>query len=166
MPKKLTVNEMVGDYVRLEPLSVAHASDLAVAGNEDRSTYGFTNVGKNYDDVLADIEGLLADHERGDVVPFAQVAVSTGRAIGQTRYLTIRRKLGHDVPFAVEIGGTWLASSVQRTGINTEAKLLLLTYAFDVWGVGRVDLKTDARNERSRAAIARIGATYEGVLRH
>jgi RimJ/RimL family protein N-acetyltransferase len=65
----------------------------------------------------------------------------------------------------VEIGGTWLSSSAQRTAMNTEAKLLLLTHAFEQWGVGRVDLKTDARNERSRNAMARIGGTFEGVLR-
>jgi RimJ/RimL family protein N-acetyltransferase len=69
------------------------------------------------------------------------------------------------VPYAVEIGGTWLAASAQGTGINVDAKLLLLTHAFEHWQVGRVDLKTDARNERSRNAIARIGATFEGVLR-
>lgn len=69
------------------------------------------------------------------------------------------------MPFAVEVGGTWLAASAQRTAVNTEAKLLLLAHAFDTWGVVRVDLKTDARNERSRAAIERLGARFEGVLR-
>ena len=80
--------------------------------------------------------------------------------------MTIRRLEESSSPYAVEIGGTWLAGSTQRTGINTNAKLLLLDYAFTTLGVGRVDLKTDARNERSRAAISRIGATFEGVLRH
>jgi RimJ/RimL family protein N-acetyltransferase len=89
----------------------------------------------------------------------------TGRTVGATRYLTIRFRPGERTPFAVEIGGTWLAASAQRTAINSEAKLLLMSYAFDEWGVARVDLKTDARNERSRAAMARIGATFEGVLR-
>jgi RimJ/RimL family protein N-acetyltransferase len=83
-----------------------------------------------------------------------------------TRFLTIRSLPRHSVPFAVEIGGTWLAASAQRTRINTESKLLLLRHAFDTWEVARVDLKTDSRNERSRAAIARIGASFEGVLRH
>jgi RimJ/RimL family protein N-acetyltransferase len=89
----------------------------------------------------------------------------TGRAVGATRYLTIRCRPGEKTPFAVEIGGTWLAASAQRTNINSEAKFLLMTYAFEEWGVARVDLKTDARNERARAAMARIGATFEGVLR-
>jgi RimJ/RimL family protein N-acetyltransferase len=80
--------------------------------------------------------------------------------------MTIRRLDESSSPYAVEIGGTWLAGSTQRTGINTNAKLLLLDYAFTTFGVGRVDLKTDARNERSRAAISRIGASFEGVLRH
>ena len=80
--------------------------------------------------------------------------------------MTIRSTGAAVTPYAVEIGGTWLAKSAQRSGVNTEAKLLLLDYAFTTWRVGRVDLKTDARNERSRNAIARIGATFEGVLRH
>ncbi len=73
---------------------------------------------------------------------------------------------GRDVPDEVEVGGTWLAASVQRTPLNTEAKLLLLGHAFEMWGVHRVALATDARNERSRAAIERIGARFEGVLRN
>jgi RimJ/RimL family protein N-acetyltransferase len=80
--------------------------------------------------------------------------------------MTIRSLRPFATPYAVEIGGTWLATSAQRSGINTEAKLLLLDYAFETWHVGRVDLKTDARNDRSRNAILRIGASFEGVLRH
>jgi RimJ/RimL family protein N-acetyltransferase len=79
--------------------------------------------------------------------------------------MTLRRREEDDRPFAAEIGGTWLGAQFQRTGINSEAKLLLLGYAFEVWNVARVDLKSDARNERSRAAILRLGATFEGVLR-
>ena len=78
----------------------------------------------------------------------------------------MRSRSTADPPYAVEIGGTWLAASAQRTGINIEAKLLLLTHAFDTWSVGRVDFKTDARNERSRGAIAALGATFEGILRN
>jgi RimJ/RimL family protein N-acetyltransferase len=159
------VPELVGEVVRLEPLSRGHADDLLVAANEDRSTYGFTVVPSSLDVMLSYIDALLSDFERGVVVPFAQVSVATGRAIGATRYLTFRYRPGQETPFAVEIGGTWLSASAQRTAINSEAKLLLMTYAFDEWGVSRVDLKTDARNERSRAAMSRIGATFEGVLR-
>lgn len=161
----LRVSELVGDVVRLEPLSRGHVSDLVVAANEDRSTYAYTVVPGEESSMLVYIDGLLDDFERGEVVPFAQVSVITGRAIGATRYLTIRRRTSAELPFAVEVGGTWLAASAQRTSINTEAKFLLLSHAFDVWGVKRVDLKTDARNERSRNAMARIGAHFEGVLR-
>ena len=161
----LTVSELVGEMVRLEPLSTAHVDDLVVAATEDRSTYRFTVVPSSRAAMLAYVEELLADFDRGEVIPFAQVSVPTGRAVGATRFLTIRRRRGERNPFAVEIGGTWLAATAQRTAINSEAKLLLMTHAFEEWSVGRVDLKTDARNERSRVAMTRIGATFEGVLR-
>lgn len=99
-------------------------------------------------------------------MPFAQVRVSDDRAVGCTRYMGLRYRSGASSPCGIEIGGTWLAASAQRTGINAEAKLLLLTHAFDVLQVGRVELVTDARNERSRAAILAIGAVFEGVLRN
>jgi RimJ/RimL family protein N-acetyltransferase len=86
--------------------------------------------------------------------------------VGATRFLWLRHYFDRPEPDAAEIGGTWLAASAQRTGINTEAKLLMLTHAFEVWGVQRVDLKTDARNERSRAAIERIGARLDGIVRN
>jgi RimJ/RimL family protein N-acetyltransferase len=161
----LSVPELVGEVVRLEPLSRGHAEDLLVAASADRSTYGYTVVPSSIDAMLTYIDALLSDFERGQIVPFAQVSVATGRAVGATRYLTIRYRPGQEAPFAVEIGGTWLGASAQRTAINSEAKFLLMTYAFDEWGVSRVDLKTDARNERSRRAMSRIGATFEGVLR-
>jgi len=163
--KALKVSELVGDVVRLEPLSRGHVDDLVVAANEDRSTYAYTVVPSDDASMRTYVDGLLADFERGDVVPFAQLSAITGRAVGATRYLTIRRRSAELLPFAVEIGGTWLAASAQRTKINSEAKYLLLSHAFDVWDVKRVDLKTDARNERSRKAMARIGASFEGVLR-
>jgi RimJ/RimL family protein N-acetyltransferase len=165
MTEVLRVPELVGEVVRLEPLTPGHVDDLMIAAIEDRSTYGFTLVPSNREAMLVYIEGLVNDFERGLVTPFAQVSVATGRAVGATRYLTFRFRPGKATPFAVEIGGTWLAASAQRTAINSEAKLLLMSYAFEEWGVVRVDLKTDARNERSRTAMARIGATLEGVLR-
>jgi RimJ/RimL family protein N-acetyltransferase len=93
------------------------------------------------------------------------VDVQSQRVVGATRFMTIRTRENESTPYAVEVGGTWLTGSAQRTAINSEAKLLLFTYAFDTWNVGRVDLKGDARNTRSRNAMARIGATFEGVLR-
>jgi RimJ/RimL family protein N-acetyltransferase len=159
------VPELVGDVVRLEPLSRGHVGELVVAANVDRATYTYTVVPSDESSMLAYVDGLLADFDRGEVVPFAQISVITGRAVGATRYLTIRRRSAEDLPYAVEIGGTWLAASAQRTAINSEAKFLLLSHAFDVWHAKRVDLKTDARNDRSRNAMARIGASFEGVLR-
>lgn len=111
------------------------------------------------------VEDLLSGRESGLTVPSAQVDAASDLAVGVTRFLTLRYRSGRGLPFAVEIGGTWLAASAQRTAINTEAKFLLLRHAFETWGVARVDLKSDARNEQSRAAIHRIGATFEGVLR-
>jgi RimJ/RimL family protein N-acetyltransferase len=122
-------------------------------------------VPHGHDDTVAYVRSTLDQHAAGETVPFAQVRVSDDRAVGVTRFLTFRFGATRSEPCAVEIGGTWLGPAAQGTGINAEAKLLLLTHAFEEWHVGRVDLKTDARNERSRAAIAAIGATFEGVLR-
>ena len=101
----------------------------------------------------------------GELIPFAQVRVADGRAVGSTSCHNMRFLPREPDPFAVEIGWTWLGASAQRTGINTEAKLLLMGHAFETWCVARVVLKTDARNERSRSAIEGLGARFEGVLR-
>lgn len=98
-------------------------------------------------------------------MPFAQIRQRDGRAVGCTAYWDPRFWPGRSELCAIEIGWTWLAASAQRTGINAEAKLLLLQHAFETLGVVRVDLKTDARNERSRRAIEGLGAQFEGVLR-
>jgi N-acetyltransferase len=157
---------LTGPCVRLEPLGREHAESLVNAANEDRASYYFTSVLETVDEAKEFIETMLSMWRAGEVVPFVQVDVARERVVGVTRFMTIRRLEVSSSPYAVEIGGTWLAGSTQRTGINTNAKLLLLDYAFTTLGVGRVDLKTDARNDRSRAAISRIGATFEGVLRH
>jgi RimJ/RimL family protein N-acetyltransferase len=165
MSDGLRVKELVGEYVRLEPLSTKHVDELVSAATENQAAYGWTVVPSTRETMLEYVDGLLTDQQRGEVIAFAQISVATGRAVGATRFLHIRRRPGAMLPFAVEIGGTWLSGSAQRTAINSEAKLLLMTYAFEEWSVVRVDLKTDARNERSRNAMARIGATFEGVLR-
>ena len=162
MTGALHVPALEGRLVRLEPLGDVHIDGLAAALH-DRSTFAFTSVPRDRDDLVSQVDAL---HAAGDAVPFAQVRVSDGAAVGMTRYLTLRRLPDSDALYAVEIGGTWLAESAQRTGINVEAKLLLLGYAFDEWGVGRVDFKTDARNDRSRRALLGLGATFEGVLRN
>lgn len=154
-----------GALVRLEPLSAHHIADLAVAAEEDRGPYGFTHVPR-----ASEAEAYLSAHiERakdGKLTPLAQVRLSDGRAVGCTAYWDPRFWPGRSQLCAIEIGWTWLAASALRTGINVEAKLLLLQHAFETMGVVRVDLKTDARNERSRRAIEGLGARFEGVLRH
>jgi RimJ/RimL family protein N-acetyltransferase len=158
------VPALAGSLVRLEPLTGEHVADLAAATDTDRSSYRWTDVPSG-DRIAGYVAGLLAERDEGVTVPLAQVAVATGRAVGVTRYLNLRGRPGAGAPYAVEVGGTWLSAAAQRTGINTEAKLLLFAYAFEVWSVGRLDLKTDVRNDRSRQAIERVGGRFEGVLR-
>jgi len=145
-------------------MSESHVAGLACAGAEDRATYGYTGVPEGPDATAAYVADQLAAATRGEIVPFAQVAVD-GTVVGATRYLDLRWLPRGPLPYAVEIGGTWLAASAQRNGLNVEAKLLLLRHAFEALGVQRVDFRTDARNDRSRAAIAALGAEFEGVLR-
>lgn len=154
-----------GTLVRLEPLGPHHAADLAVAAEEDRGTYAFTWVPRA-DEVGAYIDAQLARAATGRLAPYAQVSLVTGRAVGATSYWEPRSWLTDDALDAIEVGFTWLARSAQGTGVNAEAKLLLFRHAFEVWRVSRVDLKTDARNARSRAAIEAAGARFEGVLRN
>ncbi|CAM5562344.1 GNAT family N-acetyltransferase OS=Streptomyces tendae OX=1932 GN=GUR47_08675 PE=4 SV=1 [Streptomyces tendae] len=154
-----------GTLVRLEPLGHRHAADLARAAEEDRGTYAFAWV-PGADEVGAYIDAQLARAATGRLAPYAQVSLATGRALGTTAYWEPRCWLTEDALDAVEVGFTWLARSAQGTGVNAEAKLLLFRHAFEVWDVSRVDLKTDARNQRSRAAIERTGARFEGVLRN
>ena len=162
-----------GTRVRLEPLSPAHLDGLVAAASESRATYGLTQVPDGIVAMRAWLDSALADAAGGEHVPFATVDKVHGRVVGSTRFAAIERWRwpGPPVeplprgPDAVEIGWSWLAASAQRTHVNTEAKLLMLGHAFDVWGVRRVTLKTDARNARSRANIERIGCHFDGILR-
>jgi N-acetyltransferase len=160
----LGVSALSGRLVRLEPLSRRHAADLAIAAEEDRSAYRFTWVPRSYE-----IEEYLASHSQrrksGKFLPFAQIRLSDGRAVGCTSFWDPRAWPGRSELCAVEIGFTWLGASAQRTGINVESKLLLFKHAFEQFEVARVDLKTDARNKRSCEAIEALGARFEGVLR-
>ncbi|MEU8135539.1 GNAT family N-acetyltransferase [Streptodolium elevatio] len=151
-----------GTHVRLEPLSPAHAPGLVQAAEESRETYGFTLVPRA-DEVAAYIETTLG---RPGWTCFAQIRTTDGAAVGCTNYLEPRTWPGGTDLCALEIGGTWLSASAQGTAINAEAKYLLFEYAFENLGLARVDLKTDARNARSRAAMERLGARFEGVLRN
>lgn len=152
-----------GSLVRLEPLSVCHAEDLAAAAEEDRSSYDFTLVPRA-SEVGGYLSAQLARTAQG-LIPFAQVRQADGCAVGCTAYWDPRCWPGRNDLRAIEIGFTWLAASAQGSGINAEAKLLMMSHAFDGLRVARVDLKTDARNARSRRAIEALGATFEGVLR-
>ncbi|MFF3888480.1 GNAT family N-acetyltransferase [Streptomyces sp. NPDC001914] len=154
-----------GTLVRLEPLGHRHAADLAEAAEEHRDSYAFTWVPRA-DEVGDYVDAQLARAATGRLAPYAQISLVSGRAVGATSYWEPRCWRSDDRLDAVEVGFTWLAASAQGTGLNAESKLLLFRHAFEEWGVARVDLKTDARNARSRAAIASTGARLEGVLRN
>lgn len=147
--------------IRLEPLAEDHARDLIAVGNDDRiwryMLYG--NI-QTYDQMLAWIRDLLRFQSAGTDLPFAVIDLRSGRAIGATRYLNIEPQHRQ-----LEIGGTWYGVQYQGTGVNTEAKYMLLKHAFEVLGCIRVQLKTDARNLHSQRAIEKLGAVKEGVLR-
>ena len=162
---ELKAQVLRGGLVRLEPLDHRHAAELAVAAEENRGSYEFTWVPRA-DEVRAYIDAQLGRAATGQLAPYAQVLTATGKAVGVTAYWEPRSWLTDDQLDAVEVGFTWLAGSAQGTGVNAEAKLLLFRHAFEEWGVSRVDLKTDARNDRSRAAIQSVGARFEGVLRN
>lgn len=155
----------------LRPLTLADAGALALAAAESRGEYGYTRVPDSVEDARRYIELALSDRDAGRRMPFA--IEWHDRVVGSTSYLDIQQwrwPAGSplqrtDDPDSVEIGSTWLAASAQRTRCNTEAKYLLLSHAFDVWRVHRVCLKTDERNTRSRRAIERLGAAFEGVRR-
>jgi RimJ/RimL family protein N-acetyltransferase len=162
MPAQTWVEPVVleGSRVRMEPLSMAHFDDLAAVAF-DLPIWQWTIMGPQDEAGLRRwIESALANAEAGTERPFATIDLASGRAVGSSRYMSI-------VPEhkRLEIGWTWLATSAQRTGINREAKLLQLTHAFETLGANRVEFKTHVRNERSRSAIAGIGATFEGIFR-
>lgn len=163
-----------GRHVRLEPLGPAHLDGLQAIIEGPRDTFGLTPVPRTRAELEAYLAAALEDQRRMAALAFATLEARTGRIVGSTRFGNIEFWVappGSDVgrppgvPQAVEIGWTWLAPDAQRTAINTEAKRLMLGHAFERWEVFRVSLKTDARNVRSRAAIERLGARLDGVLR-
>ena len=149
-----------GKYVRLAPLKLSHLNELYEAAS-DKSLWLWTiNVVENREDMLRYIETALGEFERKVSMPFVTIEKSSGKIIGSTRFgnLDARHR-------KAEIGWTWINPRWQRTNVNTEAKLLMLTHAFEIWKCVRVELKTDVLNEKSRTAIRRLGAKEEGVLR-
>ena len=150
-----------GRHVRLEPLTPEHAGGLAEIGlDEDLWRWIPTSV-RTAEEMSAYVQTALKEQADGSALPFALIEKTSGRVIGSTRYGNIER-----VHHRLEIGWTWVARAWQRTPINTEAKYLLLRHAFEMLGCMRVELKTDSLNERSRAAIQRIGAREEGIFRN
>jgi RimJ/RimL family protein N-acetyltransferase len=162
-----------GRCVRLEPLDHRHVDGLAAAAAVDRLLYQWSPVPQGKAEANRYVETALAWRDAGTAVPFAIVRVDDGVVIGSTRFWNLERwawpqghpSHGRGAPDAGEIGYTWLSRSAIRTAANTEAKLLMLTHAFEAWQVLRVCFHTDARNQRSRAALARIGGQCEGILR-
>ena len=151
---------LTGRHVRLEPLSLAHLDALAAVGlDSDLWRLGISRI-ETKDDLRAYVEAALAEQAAGKSVPFATISLADEQAVGSTRFGNIE-----PAHRRVEIGWTWIGRPWQRTAVNTEAKLLMLRHAFDTWRCRRVELKTSTKNERSRAAILRIGAREEGILR-
>ena len=150
-----------GAHVRLEPLAKTHLAGLVEVGLDEELWRWIPTPVRTQEEMAAYIETALNEQKRGEALPFAIVEKSTSRAIGSTRYGSIDR-----AHHRVEIGWTWVARDWQRTAMNTEAKYLLLKHAFETLGCIRVELKTDSLNERSRAAILRLGAREEGIFRN
>ncbi|HEX8836546.1 MAG TPA: GNAT family protein [Candidatus Acidoferrum sp.] len=150
-----------GRYVRLEPMREDHLAGLAAVGLDEDLWRWIPTPVRTVEEMAAYIATALRERAQGVSLPFALVEQQTRRPIGSTRYGSIDR-----THHRVEIGWTWVAREWQRTAINTEAKYLLLKHAFETLGCIRVELKTDSLNERSRAAILRIGAREEGIFRN
>ena len=170
---KADARTLHGKFIRLETLDARHIDGLAAAAAADPSLYQWSPVPRSKADAAGYVNIALAWRDAGNAVPFAIVRIADGVVIGSTRFWNIERwswpqghhSHGHATPDACEIGYTWLTRSAIRTAANTEAKLLMLTHAFEDWKVLRVCFHTDSRNHRSRAALERIGGRFEGVLR-
>jgi N-acetyltransferase len=160
---KLEPLVLEGKYVRLEPLTLAHEKDLARAAADGELWKTDLTIIPKPDGMKGYIEGALKGLELGFELPFAIVhkTDSPPQVVGTTRFYEV---FSNDLKAA--IGYTWLGKSAQRTPVNTETKLLLLTHAFETWKCVRVELITDVLNEQSRAAILRLGAKQEGILRN
>jgi RimJ/RimL family protein N-acetyltransferase len=167
--------------VRLEPLAAGHVEGLARATSGDRDSYGYTWVPAGPSEARDYVELAISGRDSGRQVPFAVRDLASGQVVGSTRYLDLDvfgwppawppgvaagpEPSDGQPPTVAEIGSTWYAAASQRTHVNTACKLLLLRHAFEDWKSIRVTLKTDARNQRSRAAIERAGGQLEGVRR-
>lgn len=151
---------LVGEHVRLEPMRIEHLEALAEAGIAEGVWKWTVQDITDIEQMREYVETALDERRRGSSLPFVTRDIASGRIVGSTRFGNLdaaNRK--------AEIGWTWIHPDRQRTYVNTEAKLLMLTHAFETWKCIRVELKTDALNEKSRNAILRIGAKFEGIFR-
>jgi N-acetyltransferase len=163
---------LVGNHVRLEPLTLEHVPALVAAINEDPASFRFSTAPETEAAMSAWVEDALAGRDVGRELPFATYSRAHERIVGSTRFYEMERWRSTSAdpqrdrpPDACLIGYTWLGASAQRTRCNTEAKLLMLSHAFETWRVDRVAFRIDARNDRSRSAVTRLGAKFEGVRR-
>lgn len=157
---KLEPVTLEGRGVRLEPLAASHHAALCEVGLDPELWRLVPYRVSTPDEMRGYIDSALEAQAAGTAIPFATVEIASGRVVGSTRFMNIDAANRR-----VEIGATWLAAPWQRTTINTEAKYLMLRHAFETWHCIRVELKTDALNQRSRQAMLRIGAREEGTLR-
>jgi N-acetyltransferase len=160
--------QLTGEHVRLEPLQHQHVPGLVAATSGGGELYRWSPVPQDEALVRQYVETALTARDNGTVVPFAVVRMDDDTVIGSTRFFDLGYWAwpdGPPGPDTCEIGYTWLSRDAIRTGANTEMKRLMLTHAFEVWQVSSVCLHTDARNQRSRDAMQRIGARFEGILR-
>lgn len=157
---KLDPVTLTGQQVRLEPLSVDHLPALCEVGLDEELWRWTTALVRTSDDMRRYLETALAARAAGNALPFAIVHLPSGRVVGSTRYGNVE-----PVHRRLEIGWSWVAGAWQRTAVNTECKFLLLRHAFEALRCLRVEFKTDALNQRSRAALLRLGAVEEGTLR-
>lgn len=163
---------LAGNHVRLEPLALEHVPALVAAINEDPSSFRFSTAPDTEAAMSAWVREALAARGAGRELPFATYSCAHERIVGSTRFYELERwhspaenRQPNRHPDACLIGYTWLGASAQRTACNTEAKLLMLSHAFETWRVHRVAFRIDARNDRSRLAVERLGAKFEGVRR-
>ena len=150
-----------GQHTRLEPLTLAHQEALIAAADDGELWNSTVTVVPRRETMHAYIETALAAQTRGSELPFVIIRKASGEVVGTTRFYEIEPN-----DRRVAVGYTWVSLSAQRTAVNTEAKLLLLTHAFETWQCNRVEFITDILNQQSRAAILRLGAKEEGILRN
>ena len=166
--------QLEGKYISLVPLNMSHAQALADVANVSRETYALTSVPYDLESARQYIQRALDQYQTRSALPFVIMETLVGKVVGTTRFLNIefwQYPEGHYLhrpyysPHVVEIGATWLGEAYQRTGINTDTKLVMLKYAFEEWHVLRVAFKTDVRNMQSRKNIERVGARFDGIIR-